>query len=339
MLTLHELVALQTLYERERVLSAYFTPLPMSHGHSWRLALGVELRRCGGGIAADGERRAFARAREALDAALDGEHRALHAPGVAAFVTPDGTARLQSLAFEVAPTVVWGRGIAIAPYMRALKEERPVILAVINHHTALVFRYQLGELHPLDRIRVSASLDELAAQLVRSVVQHADAESWIVIGGRMEGATRATAAIPKALRPRTGAALGVSVDSPEADLAREARAAASRLRTASDLRALAELSSARAHDGSALGEDATMRMLEANRVRQLFVSSHFVHEHSHAAEQAVRAALGRGAGVEIVSGDAETRLDTLGGIAARLGTPTRHREASAAPKRNRPARG
>jgi peptide subunit release factor 1 (eRF1) len=65
-------------------------------------------------------------------------------------------------------------------------------------------------------------------------------------------------------------------------------------------------------------------------VQQLYMSTRFVRDHADAAEFAVRSALEQGASVETVSGAASTKLDALGGIAARLRFAIRPTAATAA---------
>jgi len=62
----------------------------------------------------------------------------------------------------------------------------------------------------------------------------------------------------------------------------------------------------------------TLKALDLAQVRELFITQKFLENHAADANGAVRRAMDEGAVVEHVSGEAATRLDALGGMAARL---------------------
>lgn len=85
----------------------------------------------------------------------------LRAPGWAAFITPDGVKHSSALPVPMPSLVAWERGARIAPYIRALKEWRPVLLALAEARQARIFRYQAGELRLVATLRESATGSQL----------------------------------------------------------------------------------------------------------------------------------------------------------------------------------
>lgn len=364
MLALTEFAALHKSLCHDFVLSVYVSAPAKNPSlrHAWRTALRAKLNRWNHALANRDkeERRQFALAREALERALTSDTEERHAAGLMAFATAAGVQRLEPLSFAVDTVVVWGRGIATAPYARALKQERPVVLAVVDGKTAHLYRYQSSRLRPLEEIRVeplleapvhmgagvgqsfhpgvrgstghddaqhgwAAATERMLHRLTDRIRHHAGDDGWILIGGRTDVARKALDALPPRLRDRSGAADGISTRSSLDALGREAREGASRLRNAADLRALDALSHSHGEYGaSAVGEAESYRALEGRRVAQLYISSRYARDHAEGVEGAVRSALEQGAQIEAVSGEAGERLSAMGGIAARLRYPTAH---------------
>ena len=357
MLTLTEIASLQKKLRTKRVLSVYFSAKTRdpSQRRAWKPLLNAELR-AWSRLLQDvdpAERREFTSARQALEAAL-----ALadvpHADGIVGFSTAGSVQLLEALPFKIDTTVVWGRGIALAPYVRALKQERGVVLAVMDGKTAHVYWYQFEQFRLLETIAVephltqpthmgasvsptfhpgvrgtsgqdeaqhewSAAMDRVTRRLAQRITHYAGEDSWVLIGGRDDAVRKTIAALSRAVQQRTGDAMGVSVHSPTHALTKVARDGASYLRGAADAQALRHLAeSAGEREAAAVGESAVRRALEGSRVAQLYVSARFVKEHAEHAEAAVRSALEQSAGIETVSGEAGTSLDGMGGIAARL---------------------
>jgi hypothetical protein len=369
MLTLAELSALERSLRDTHVLSVYVgphTPDPAQR-HSWHPTLAAALRDLSHTLdtADRAERLEFAAARDALQNILDDAIR-LECEGIACFLTARGLKRIVALPFAVEPTVVWSRGVAVAPFVRALKEERPVVLAVMHGTKAIVHRYQLGSLALLesfdsapvltapeqDSARVSprfhrgvrgetgrdavqrewgAATDRLVHHVVQQITHAAGEDAWVLVGGRRDVVHRVLSLLPPSVRRRADQAVGATPRSTQFTLIKAARLGASRLRNAADAEALGRLAEgAAARGAAAVGELAARHALEQARVQQLYVSSRFVHEHADAAEFAVRAALEQGAKIETVSGEASIQLDAMGGIAARLRYAMRPAEVTAA---------
>ena len=369
MLTLTELSALERSLRDTNVLSVYLgalDPDPAQRGH-WRPTIVAALRQWSRTLerASRAERAEFAAARDAFQHILD-DATQRDCDGIACFVTAAGVQRIEALHFPVDPAVTWGRGVAVAPFVRALKEERPVVLAVMNGIKASLHRYQFEQLALIesfegaphltmpeqDSARVNprfhrgvrgetgrdaaqreraAATDRLVHHVVQQVVHLAGEDSWVLVGGRRDVVHRVMSSLPAHVRRRADLAAGVTPRSTQFSLTQAARAGASRLRNAANTEALERLADgANGRGAAAVGEFAARLALEQERVQQLFVSPRFVREHADAAESAVRAALEQGASVETVSGAASTQLDAMGGIAARLRYAMRPAGATAA---------
>ena len=353
---IQELSRLQKSLSNQRVLSVYFTGRANdpSRRNIWRARLKTELRSLSKSLAnADvPERKAFDAAREAFEAFDIPD--VTSAEGIACFVTARGVQRLERLPFAVETILVWSTGVALAPFVRALRADRPAVLAVTDGQSAHLYQLRNGRLDALEDIHVephlrqpthmssrvgprfhlgtrgvagqdeaqrewSAATDRLARRVARQLAHHAGDSAWVVLGGRADVLHQVQAALPRNVTQRTGEAPGISVNSPRHVLEQAAGDAASALRNAADARALQHL--ARGGDerhGAALGENAARRALDSASVSRLYLSPRYVSENAARAETAVRAALDQGADIETVAGAAGAALDEMGGIAARL---------------------
>jgi len=367
MLTLAELSALEQSLRDTHVLSVYVGPHDPdpAQRHKWHPILLGALRDLSHTLETKdrAERLEFAAARDALQHILDDAIR-LECDGIACFVTAHGLKRIVALPFAVEPTVVWSLGVAVAPFVRALKEECPVVLAVMHGTRAAIHRYQFGRLTLLgsfdslpqltapeqDSARVSprfhggvrgesrrngvqrewgAATDRLVHHVVQQVTHLAGEDAWVLVGGRRDVVHRVLALLPPGVRRRADQAVGATPRSTQFTLIQAARLGASRLRNDADAEALERLADgAAARGAAAVGQLAARHALEEARVQQLYVSTRFVTEHADAAEFAVRSALEQGAKIETVSGEASKQLDAMGGIAARLRYAVRPTEAT-----------
>jgi len=302
-----------------------------------------------------------------LDTALADVPTGIGAPGWAAFITADRIHDAQRVPAPTPTLAVWRTGPYIAPYMRALKEDRPVIVVVADARRASMYRYRLGKPERVEVVRAHHSLDHPehlgapprqgfhtgtrgtaghdAAQ--RTLLQGRDRmideavdkahdlagdDGWIVIGGIKRVATR-VAQLLMPLAPNRVTQVGsLDVHATEAKIAQVARSAASELRDSADDRRIAEiLDLAGAQGLGAAGQVEARRALEQSSVRDLYVTQRYVQDHALEAEEAVRAALDQDASVEEVSGPAAERLNQYGGIAAGLrfrGNSVQHASAS-----------
>jgi len=159
MLTLQQLVQLDRDHRDALVLSAYLMraePDPAA-----REARITRLEHELSGLI-HGTERATRAERLALDAAIRNLRRALgdHAgdgsPFVA-FTTADAILFAGRALAPVASMVRWGRGLLVAPYMRSVKHEHPVLVVSLDSRQARLFRYQQGDVTLVETFEVSAS--------------------------------------------------------------------------------------------------------------------------------------------------------------------------------------
>lgn len=344
----------------EQVLSVYIDGRasdPADRG-SWRVALKAGLTRTRDALAgaSHSERSAFDRAARHLDEALGSIKGAIGADGLMAFATPGGVARVEMLPVPVAPSVQWGRGALIAPALRALKESRPAIVAIVDSRSARLYRYRNQTLEPLETKRAVFHLEppshmgapprvgfhsgtrgragtdatarerevgraNMMRETAERVARLAGAEGWVLLGGT-PGATRELAtALPERLSNRMLTVPEFRMRSTDAELVEAAAKAASGLRRREDAAAVRALLDHPPETGRAAVRLAQTRAaLDAGAVRRLYVTTQFIENYPDA-EAVIRDAFAEGAAVEIVSGEGGELLDAWGGVGALLRFP------------------
>ena len=358
MMTYPQLVALERSLRNERVLSVYL------HGAAddpaarlvWRTELDRSLRDLRRWLLGSPheEREAFERSVVTLGAMLAPYAAGLSAPGWVGFISGDTVHDAERLAVPMPTMAVWSTGMCVAPYIRALKVTRPVIIAVIDSRVANIYRFQLGDLEPLSTIHAHATIGAVAhmgdapvagfhpgvhGETAREAVQrahatgtermlreaelvvarHAAVDAGILVGGNPRIAARFRRALTRAVSDRVLQLDSLHADATPAEIVAAAKTGASALRDAADLRRIGEILGPDVNRGAAtVGPDATRRGLERLTVRELYLTPRYLEDHMAEAEEAVRQALDQGAGVEQVAGDAAAKLDENGGIAARL---------------------
>jgi len=324
--------------------------------HAWRPAMSAALRAERERLTDDVARAAFDRAARFVEDPMPPLDGAWGTPGWAAFVTADGPRYAAALPVRVPTLAAWRDGPLVSPYLRALKQHRPVIVAVASPRSVRLYRYALNELVALPDVglpgddassasakspsprgsaypaargaldtehaarRQRAEFQHLATTLAHRLGELAGHDGWILLGGTPMWARLAADALPAELAHR-------ALVSPELDhgdsadaIIRLAKDAATTLRAAQSSAMLNRLLERAGAGGRAsAGVPATQRALHARAVDQLLLSPTFVSEQATLAEDVVRAALAQSADVEVLSGDAATQLDdAAGGITARL---------------------
>jgi hypothetical protein len=342
----------------ESVLSVYIDGEETDPGkrRRWRIELKNRLDAIEDSLAerSHDEREAFRSARDALMKRLSDIRGLVRAPGWVGFFTAEGEAHAGPLPAAVSTLAVWERGPRLTPFVRALKEARPVILIVADSRAARLYRYAERRLEALETLEAEATIEpiyhmskpprpgfnpgtrgtpgtdvaqrelhdatmQMLAQTSERVAKLASNDAWIVVGGIPTVAAAALTRLPANLQERAMIADGLDVHDKKTALAEWARKCASALRDREDLTLVTEALDASASNGpGAAGKEETLRALEEGRARDVFFTRTFLERHADAASQALRAALGTSAAVEHVSGEAAERLDAAGGIAARL---------------------
>lgn len=368
MLTLVELSSLSHLLRDERVLSVYIDGA--SHDpalrHAWRVHLDhalKEARRSTEG-ASHSERAAIDDCIALLEERLARIGGAVGAPGWVAFVTQTRVHHAEAVPAPVPTIAIWGNGPLLTPYVRALKQNRPVVAVIADARKARLYCYAAGALTPAESIHAHAvtepplhmgnppspgfhggtrgatghdaaqrALAEGTSRMVddvaRSAVGLAGSDGWIIVGGIAAVAAQVTRAIELVVGGRVRHVESLDVHATDAQVEAAARQGASDLRDAADLKHLAEITSHAATATVTLGQAATRHALDQSCVRELLLTEQYVKDHAVDAEQAVRAALAQDAVVEVVSRDVARRLDGHGGIVARLRYQLPERETAA----------
>lgn len=358
MLTSTQIVALYRALSNKRVLSVYLDGSASDPAiqRSWRVQLdhGLEDLRRWLVDSSHAEREEFEQCVHRLDTALAAFGAGIGAPGWVAFITADGVHDAHPLPAPAPTLAVWSTGPCIAPYMRALKERRPVVVLLVDARRASIYRYHLGKAdrvevirahHVVDRpehmgtparqgfhtgTRGSAGRDAVQGTLLRGrdrmIAEAVDrahalagADGWIVIGGIKRVAARLAQLLVPLAPNRVIQFDSFDVHASEADIAERARSGASELRDAVDDRRIAEIIElAGAHGLGAVGPADTFLALEHASVRDLYLTHRYLEDHAAEAERAIRAALDQDASVEEVSGRAAERLNEQGGVAGGL---------------------
>jgi hypothetical protein len=156
MLNSSQLVALERSLRGKRVLSVYLdgTATDPAKQRTWRVQLDHNLGDLRARLAgsAHTEREELAQCLPLLDRELTAFTGNVGAPGWAAFVTADRVHEASLLPVAMPTQATWSTGACVAPYMRALKELRPVALVLADSARADVHRYQLGKLEHIETV-------------------------------------------------------------------------------------------------------------------------------------------------------------------------------------------
>jgi len=359
MLTAPELQDLTRQLEGVPVLSLYVDARVTDPAmrHAWRPAMSAALRAERERLTGDDARAAFDRAARFIEDPVPPLDGAWGAPGWAAFVTADGPHYAAALPVRVPTLAAWRDGPLVSPYLRALKQHRPVIVAIASARSVRLYRYALNELAALPDValpvaedgrtatakspsprgsaypaargaldtehaarRQRAEFQRLATMLAHRLSELAGHDGWILLGGTPMWARLAADALPAELADRALVSPELDHGDSEDAIVRLAKDAATTLRAAHSSAMLNRLLERAGAGGRAsAGVPATQRALHVRAVDQLLLSPTLVSEQATLAEDVVRAALAQSADVEVLSGDAAAQLDhAAGGIAARL---------------------
>lgn len=357
MLKRGELVELYRSLEDTRILSAYVDTDqkdPAARG-AWKTALETEVGRIRKELDGD-DLQEFEGAWERLRGALRNEEEGFfHGRGLVAFVTPDEVEHMERLPISTKTLVRWERGIRVAPYVRALKQNRPIEIALADRERVRLLTYREGSLteHPDEEAdtqigdlsdvgqtkRGSASsgrrgetstdqaqriLDNEAQRMLKSVAatleERAGDDGVVIIGGTPEAVGRLKELLPDRLAPRVADDTSLHRQMSLPEIRDAVRKLASGL-TSSEQAGLVDevVDAARSGGKGSLGRDETEQALREMRVDTLLLSRTFLWEHPDFADRCVGTAFAQSADVLELGGEAGERLDAEGdGIGARL---------------------
>ena len=358
MLTRGQLYELYRSLRDSRVLSVYIdgSLTDPALQRSWRVQLDHtldDLRRWLDG-SAPGERKELEQCVQLLDSSLTTVGTNVRARGWAAFITPGRLHYAEPLPVTMPTLAVWSTGPCVAPYVRALKEHRAVILVLADARHASIYEYRLGELERADEVHAHHVIDRpehmgaapragfhtgtrgstareatqrsllegrdrMLAEAAHRVSELAGLDGWILVGGIRRVTSRLVQTLADVAPNRVLELESLDVHSSGADIAAAARAGASVLRNTADDMRLAEIADlANAHGLGTLGPAETREALRQSSVRELYLTHRYLDDHPLEAEEAIRGALEQDAIVEEVSGSAAERLDQHGGMAGGL---------------------
>ncbi|MBT8395463.1 MAG: hypothetical protein KJN92_00795, partial [Gemmatimonadetes bacterium] len=166
MLTKDQLAELYRGLQKERVLTVYVDGVgqdPASR-RVWRRRLDQELEREAHRIRLKDskEKEAFYAAQTWVLKELDAYESFLPGKGYVAFATPGELLHAESLPVQVPTLARWEMGARVSPYIRGLKQLRPMITALVDGRRARVFRYQEGEITEVADLRADTFMGDIS---------------------------------------------------------------------------------------------------------------------------------------------------------------------------------
>ncbi|MBK6489495.1 MAG: hypothetical protein IPF98_22165 [Gemmatimonadetes bacterium] len=308
-----------------------------------------------------GEREDFYAAVALLRQWLVSERASLGAPGVVLAVAPREVLFATATATAVPNTAQWGYGVFLAPLLHDVSLGAPSAVLVVDLQLARLCRFtpprhletfetlesdaveKLGDVeHRLGAGRsnmgrgtrggtaadvaertLETGRDRLYARAIERATDLAGAHGWIVIGGTTRSVAAARALVPTRLHDRLIALDHLDVQSGDSAIAAAVAAAINEREGARDQETVREIiEEFGARGRGVIGLEATRAMLERESVADLLLSERFVSGHPQVADELLDRALGQGATVRQVHGEAASAVDReADGVAARLRYP------------------
>jgi len=360
MLSQERLVELYRELKERKVLSIYVDGegRDPAERKAWRTRLDqqmAEVRRGPAGEEGSQEGEEAAAAARLLLHELSGYNSFLPSRGWVGFATADRVWHAESVPVPMPDLVRWERGIRVAPYVRALKQGRVVVTALVDSRKARIFTYRDGVMEePVDlqadqdlgdlsdtnvskratvwsgvggetatdhaRRVMEVNTERMVKLAVNRLVELVGPRGFIVVGGAAEAESSLLNHLPRSLQERTLEVSSLRLDMSLAEVKKAAEAAATAL-SRRDQEKLAEevVDLTRSGGRGSLGERDTEKHLRERRVDTLVLSRGFIREKGERADHLVGATFEQGGEVEEISGDGAALLDAQGGgVGARL---------------------
>jgi hypothetical protein len=363
-------VKLMELYRELRdrkVLSVYLDAdqHDPAERNKWRRRLEHDVARLGrelnGNVA---EREDLERAWTRLKGALEAYESFLPDRGWVGFATPDRLWYAENVPVPMPDGVYWEDGLRAAPYVRGLKQARPVVVVVVDSRRARIFRYRSGEVAELHDIRADTFmgdindvgmskrpgshtgvrgetstdtaqrvLDNVFERMLKYVLEVVnglvDPHCFVVIGGTNESSARLYAELPKSLLPRAVQSPPLYLEVGGTELKDIVEQAASQLTKRTQEELLDQVvENAGAGGRACVGREETLKALDEMRVDTLLLSRRLIRAEPELADLCVGRALAQDAAVEELGEQGGERLDRAGGgIGARLRYQIRDRSS------------
>ena len=360
MLTQDRLVELYRDLRDDRVLSIYVD----GEGHdpaerrAWRTRMDqhlADLRRRMNGGSEGGDADGLDAAARHLVRELERFPAFMPDRGWVGFATADRMVYADTVPVPMPDLVAWEQGIRAAPYVRALKQARPVVVILADRFKARIFTYRDGTLAETDDFRtdddigdlsdvnvskrpsffsgvggetatdaahriIQVNAEKMVKAAVERVVERAGRQGLVVVGGTSETGSQVMQHLPKGARERSMEVPGLHLQMTDAEVKKRAEQAATGITRQLQVGLVTDVVDlARSGGRGVLGEEGVIQALLDKRVETLLVSRSFVHQRGERADHLVGTAFGQGAEVEELSGEGAQRLDVEGdGVGARL---------------------
>lgn len=356
MLNQAELVDLYRSLEGKKVLSVYLDADqhdPADRG-TWRTVLEGEMSRLARSL--NGDDADFRKAWEQVEKELrNAEKGFLAGRGLVAFATPEKLEYLEQLPISTRTLVRWEEGLRAAPYIRGLKQQRPITIALADRVHVRLFTYRdavlteeeetladrdLGDLSDVGVRKQSGrntgvrgetstdqaqrvldeSTDRMFKALVDTLEEKVSDDGILILGGTPEAVRILGQMIPRRLQDRTTQRSSLHLRMTPSELKKAVRQIASEFTAVRQDEMVADvLDAARSGGNGSMGLEETEKALKEMRVDTLLLSRDFVWDRPDYADRCVGTAFSQGADVMEVGGAAGEHLQAeAGGIAARL---------------------
>jgi len=360
MLTSEQLIALYRDLRSTPVLSVYIDAdqHDPAHRSAWRVQLDNQIRDLRRILAGDGDAvpEGFEEAVGHVNDALGRHHDGfLPGSGWVGFATGEGPVLTESVPVPMPTLVRWEEGLRVAPYLRGLKQARPVIVAVVDSRRALVYVYRAGELddpveiaadrdvgevwesssskrasthsgtrgetardagQAIARVHTERMLDDCAER----VADLAGNDGFVVLGGVHEQTAALAELLPDTFAERCAERPALHLGMTPAQVKAVVEDAASELsRSLQEKRAREVLDVALSDGDACLGWEDTARAVTERRARRVYVSAGARAARPDDTDRLVGTAFDGGAEALELAGEGGRLLDEkAGGIAALL---------------------
>jgi hypothetical protein len=322
--------------------------------HAWRLQLAHALDDAAARLdPGSDELHEFKQCRRKVERSIESGEAGL-TPGWAAFATAIDNPATFLLPIATPTLVVWAKGAALGPYLRAQKRTRDVVVAIADARHATLYQYHDAVLERAQRVRSHHPIehadhlgaparngfhtgtrgrtgrdaaqralhygrDRMLAQAAASIAKLVEPDGWVLVAGVDAVVSKLIARMNGLAPGRVGRVEGIDVHSSEAEIAEAAAMGAAALSAAFDMRHLAEVAEASGAGGlGVFGAADTDRALRQRCVRTLYVTPSYAGAHPAETREAIQVALDQHATVEEVDREAASMLDERGGVAAGL---------------------
>jgi hypothetical protein len=354
MLTQEQLIDLHGEVQKSPVLSLYLDAQESDPAgkREWRRRLDQMIESLDAELDPD-QRISMRQALQRIEPELSVYTGQLPGRGWVAFATPDQLLHAGSCPAPTPDLVRWEKGLHIAPYVRALKQSRPVLVVLGDQRRARIMRYRAGRLEEGDTLHASytahrgafgsskrasnssgirgesrtdtaqrlkaTSTERILREVVQELAEHQNEDTLIMLAGNGEMTAAILRNLPENLRNRTRVIGELHVDASEGEIREAVEASASALSAHLQRELVDHVIDATRSDGrGCLGPERVERALQAGAVDVLVISRSYSGSHPDLANRLVKAALDQGGRVEEVGAGAAELLDTSGGVGARL---------------------